>query len=182
MTLDKAELIIHPVRLRILEALLDGPQTTGELAKRLPDIPKSSLYRHIKLLLGGEVIAVAEARMVQGIEEKVYTLNQPPRLKAEDLAVTSAEDHLRYFTTYVITLIQGFADYLTGALELDLITDRVGYNEAIFWASEDEFDAFSDKLNSALQPLLDQKAVPGRRKRKIAVVTHPLKERVKENE
>lgn len=150
----KADLIIHPVRLRILQSLIEGPKTTQEIASELTSVPKSSLYRHLKLLLNERFVEVQDVRLVQGIQEKVYALAQTPRLSSGDLAQATANDHFRYFTIYVTTLLQGFSDYLTANSELDFEADRVGYNEVMFWATPKEFDLFAQSLNQALIPLL----------------------------
>ena len=45
------DLLLHPVRLRILQALLDGhPSTTTQLRQRLPDIAPATMYRHVAVL------------------------------------------------------------------------------------------------------------------------------------
>ena len=108
----KADLLIHPIRLQILQTLTNGSLTTQEISDALPSIPKSSIYRHLRLLLTGGMIKVAETRSVRGIQEKVYRLLQAPHLGPEDVAGLTREDHLGYFTTYTATLLQGFADYL----------------------------------------------------------------------
>lgn len=172
MKISKAELIIHPVRIRIIRALLYGPQTTQELADQLTDVPKSSLYRHIRLLLEGELIDVAETRLVQGIQEKLYQLAQLPRLSRQDMAEIPAEDHLRYFTTFMAILLQGFADYL--AAKPDFEKDIVGYSEVAVWATAEEFQKFSDKMNAALMPLLRHEKQPGRSQYNLATVVFPL--------
>jgi hypothetical protein len=122
------------------------------------------------------MIVVAETRLVNGIQEKVYRLAQRPYLSAEDVAGMTADDHLRTFTNYVMTLLQGFADYLAAAgATPDLLADRVGYTEAIFWATDAELDQFQTALNQALLPLLpNDGGGNGRRRRKIAVVSHPV--------
>ncbi len=43
------ELMIHPVRIRVLGALARRPLTTAELDVEIPDVPRSSLYRHVRL-------------------------------------------------------------------------------------------------------------------------------------
>lgn len=49
------DLLLHPVRIRIVQALLDGSElTTGELTARLGDIPVATLYRHVAKLSAGE--------------------------------------------------------------------------------------------------------------------------------
>ncbi|UCG23539.1 MAG: helix-turn-helix domain-containing protein [Chloroflexota bacterium] len=174
MAINSVELVIHPVRLRILQSLESGEKTTQEIADRLPDVPKSSLYRHLRLLLEGEFVIVAEIRLVQGIQEKVYELSRPARLGAEDVADLTADDHLRYFTTYLMTVLRGFSDYLSESGEIDFIADRVGYSEVSFWATGRELDEFAAQLNRALTPLLENLEGEGRRRRKLAVIGHPL--------
>lgn len=171
MGISKIELIMHPVRLRIVRALLIKPQTTQELAEQLTDVPVSSLYRHLKLLLEGELIGVAETNIVQGIQEKVYELAQMPSLNRTEMAEVSAEDHLRYFTTFMAILLQGFADYLENGP--DFGSDMVGYNEVEVWATPEQFDSFSQKLNAAIMPLLRQEMGDGRKRYKLATVVFP---------
>ena len=176
MSLTKVDLIMHPVRFRILQTLAGANLTTQEIDDRLPDVPKSSIYRHLKLLLAGEMIAIAEKRLVNGIQEKVYRLAQRPYLSADDMTGLTPDDHMRTFTTYVMTLLQGFAHYLDTAGEMpDLLTDRVGYTEVAFWANEAEMDAFQAALNQAILPLLQNDGEEnGRRRHKVALVTHPI--------
>ena len=173
MTIDSVELVIHPVRLRILQSLESGPLTTQQMADLLPDVPKSSLYRHLKLLLEGEFVAVAEIRLVQGIQEKLYELSRPVLLGPEDIAELSTDDHLRYFTTYMMTLLRGFASYLDRPMAIDFVVDRAGYSEVAFWATRQELDTFATKLNEAMTPLLSNKVDKGRQRHKIAIITYP---------
>jgi DNA-binding transcriptional ArsR family regulator len=173
MAMDNVELVIHPVRLRILQCLENESLTTQEIADRLPEVPKSSLYRHLRLLLASDFVDVAEIRVVQGIQEKVYQLSRPARLGADDLAGLTADDHARYFTTYLMTLLRGFSDYLFQSPAIDFVADRTGYSEVTFWASTQELDGFAVKLNEALIPLLENEADEGRSQRKIAIIMHP---------
>ena len=109
---EKADLIIHPVRLRILQILADHSLTTGEISDRMPDVAKSSIYRHLRKLLDGGMVAVSEVKSVKGTEEKVYSCVVPPTILVQDIESMSKEDHLYYFSTYAATLIQGFKRYL----------------------------------------------------------------------
>ena len=174
MKLNKADLIIHPVRLKILQTLTEGPMTTQEISEVLNDIPTSSIYRHLKLLLDGDMVEVAETRPVKGIQEKIYRLAKAPKLSPEDVADFSKEDHLRYFTSYTATLLQGFADYISSSNNPDLVEDRVGYNEVIFYASQEELVTFAQDLNKALLKVVKNKPAEGKQKRKIAIISFPL--------
>lgn len=179
--MNKADLIIHPIRLRILRELSSAELTTQELSERLEDAPTSSIYRHMKLLLDGDLVEVAETRMVKGIQEKTYRLTRPAILGPDDVANWTAADHLGYFTTYALTLIHDFNAYVSSAEEkqgnLDFAADRAGYRELYLYATTAELDAAIGAINAALLPLLQNEAGKGkRRKYKLATILHPMNE------
>jgi DNA-binding transcriptional ArsR family regulator len=174
--MQRANLILHPIRFRILQALAGETLTTQDFADRLPDVPKPSIYRHLRLLREGGMVVVAGVRPIRGVVEKAYRLNQPMRLGVEDMARLSPDDHVRFFQNYAMTLIQGFSDYVHAGeaqAPIDLMADRVGYTEAFLYATLEEFDQFATALNAALLPLLQNQPAEGRRKRKLAIITHP---------
>jgi DNA-binding transcriptional ArsR family regulator len=174
----KVEAIIHPVRLRILLALAGEELTTQEIAEKMAEVPVSSLYRHLKLLLDEGILAVADTRLVKGVQEKVYRVAQSTFLGPADMSDLTPEEHMQYFMNYVLTLLQSFQDYLDRAAgdggAIDLLADRVGYTEVAFWADDAHFDAFGRELNQALLPLLQQPEAPDRRRRKLATITFPV--------
>lgn len=158
-----------------MQSLSARAKTTAEIAVELKDVPVSSLYRHLKLLLDGLMITVVETRMVQGIEEKRYELAQEPRVQHEDLIGAAPEAHLNYFATYLLTLLHGFGRYLEEAADIDYAVDRTGYTEVDLEITVSEFDELSKKLNEAIMPLLKNKPASDRQRRKLAIITFPLK-------
>lgn len=182
MSLTKAEMVIHPVRFRILQALMGETLTTQQIADHLPDVPKSSIYRHLKMLLGGEMIAIVDTQLVNGIQEKRYGLWQRPYLDADDVSDITAADHLRYFTIYILATLRGFADYLESAADengqVDLLADRVGYTEAALYVNPDELNALQQGLSDLLSQFANNQPGNGRHKHKFALITHPVKESI----
>jgi hypothetical protein len=70
-----ADLLLHPVRLRIVEAFLgDRALTTLQLREELPDVPAGSLYRHVAKLVDAGVLSVVGERRVRGAVERTYVL------------------------------------------------------------------------------------------------------------
>ncbi|MFD0472222.1 helix-turn-helix domain-containing protein [Nonomuraea thailandensis] len=60
-------MILHPIRLRIMWALSGGRiRTTSELCESLPDVPKTTLYRHVGLLADAGLLEVAGEQRVRG--------------------------------------------------------------------------------------------------------------------
>jgi DNA-binding transcriptional ArsR family regulator len=174
--MERADLILHPVRFRILEKLVSDQLTTAEIAGQLSDVPKSSIYRHIRLLLDEGMIAVDDTRQIRGVVEKTYRLNQPFHLGAEDVARLTPEEHIGYFRNYIMTVMQGFSSYIQAAgseASINMVTDRAGYTETFFHATPAELDRFGQLLNEAFKLLSENEAGEGRRKHKLVVITHP---------
>ncbi len=172
--MTKVETILHPVRLRVLLAIAQEQLTTQDIANRLPDIPKSSIYRHLKLLLDEGLLEVTETRLVNGIQEKVYQAAQPTFLGADEMAHLTAEDHIRYFTTFAMTLIQDFALYVKSRQPIDMVADRTGYQEHIFWATAEELDAWAMTVRASFAQIMTNPAGNGRSRHKIVTITHPV--------
>ncbi len=177
--MDKStiDLIIHPVRLRILGLLSRRRLTTQQICDTLTGTPCSSVYRHLRLLLDGGLVDVAETRLVNGIEEKVYALKIAPRITdPADMTGLSHEEHLRYFTVFLTELLHGYADYLEHTPVVDMGADRVGFTTFAAYATVEEWDTVGTALNQALLALAPNPPGEGRVLRKIAVLSHPLPE------
>ena len=49
--MDWNELVLHPVRLRVLQHLRSaGEATAKEIATAMEDVPRATVYRHVKAL------------------------------------------------------------------------------------------------------------------------------------
>jgi hypothetical protein len=152
------------------------------MAERMKDIPQATLYRQISRLVRGGLLVVVEERPVRGTLEKVYALNTAasPQFASYEEAVEainrlSKEDHQRYFTTFLLTILDDFARYLSQrhSGQLDLAGDGVGYHKLPLFLSDEEFAAFSTALNQALAPFLRLENTPERRKRLFSTIMMP---------
>ncbi|MDO9084908.1 MAG: helix-turn-helix domain-containing protein [Anaerolineaceae bacterium] len=170
---EKADLIIHPIRLRVMQLLGHKPLTTSELDAMMPDVAKSSLYRHLKKLLDGGFIEIAETHLVKGTEERAYRLLLSPHITQEDVQMMSKDDHLHYFSTYAAGLVQDFKAYLDSQDNLDMLADRAGYSEAVFYASTEEMDELFAPFRERLLALSKHLPQAGRRLRKLVFINHP---------
>src|SRR5260370_28646786 len=136
--MTKADLIIHPVRLRIIQAFGGGRRlTTQELASFVPDVPRASLYRHLNLLVDAGVLAVVEERPVRAIQERVYALvATAANVGPADYTTTDAGDHLRYFGAFLELLRNDFAQYVQSAAPANLAVDCVAYYQMPLFLSD----------------------------------------------
>ncbi|HWO68716.1 MAG TPA: helix-turn-helix domain-containing protein [Umezawaea sp.] len=170
-----ADLLLHPVRMRILQALFDAdPLTTAQLRERLPDIAPATMYRHIAVLAEGGVLEVVEEKRVRGTVERSY------RVRKEEAVVDPAarasmtrDDHRRSFTTFAASLMGDFDRYFNheGA---DPNADGVVYRQAAVWLTDEEFAEMVEEIEHAVISRMDRKR-EGRRRRVVSLVVVPDK-------
>jgi DNA-binding transcriptional ArsR family regulator len=174
MATSRANLVLHPVRMRLLGTLARRQLTARQLSELLPDVPQATLYHHLGTLTHAGLLRVVSERRVRGAVERVYALNEEHvRLSPADLAGASREDHLRYFTTFIAMLLGDFARYLERDGPVDLYADGAGYTETAFYLSDDELAQASAALNQALLPFLSNQPAPHRTRRLLAIITFP---------
>jgi hypothetical protein len=169
-----ADLLLHPVRLRIVQAFLgDRALTTTQLRAELPDVPAGSLYRHVAKLVDGGVLAVVSERRVRGALERTYVLRtSAARLSAKDIATMSRDEHRQAFLAFVAGLI-GDVDRYLAREEIDPLRDGASYNLAAMWLDDAELAELARELYIVLQPRTANPPKPGRKRRILATVLLP---------
>jgi hypothetical protein len=169
-----ADLLLHPVRLRIVQAFLgDRPLTTSALSAELADVPAGSLYRHVARLVEAGVLAVVAERRVRGALERTYVLRlSAATVGMDDLAAMSADDHRQAFMAFVAGLLGDFDRYLARG-DIDLLRDGVSYRLAGLWLDDAEYAELMRDLTRVLQPRLANPPAPGRRRRLLGSVLLP---------
>lgn len=176
----RADLVLHPIRLRIVQAFLgDRALTTTQLRNELPDVPPASLYRQVARLVEGGVLSVVAERRVRGTQERTYILRTAAaNVGFDDLAKMSSEDHRQAFLTFVAGLIADFDSYLARP-KIDLVRDGVSYRLMGLWLTDQELAELGRELFSALQPRLVNAPKRGRKRRILATVLLPATENVR---
>jgi hypothetical protein len=171
------DLLLHPVRLRIVQAFLgDRALTTSGLRSELPDVPPASLYRHVARLVDAGVLAVVAERRVRGAVERTYVLRQSAAsVSLDEVEAMGVEEHRRAFMAFVAGLLADFDRYLDRD-DADPLRDGVGYRLAGLWLDDTEFDELMRELARVLQPRLANPPKPGRRRRILGSVLLPGEE------
>ncbi|AGZ39567.1 helix-turn-helix domain-containing protein [Actinoplanes friuliensis] len=168
-----ADLALHPVRIRILRALAGARLTTHDLVPLLPDIPHATLYRHLSTLVKGDLIQVVEERRIRGAVERVYALATPGApMDPAALATATPDDHARYFTAFMSSLLSEFSRYLARD-RVDFAADGAGYQQLMLHLSDEELARFAADLGQVIGPLLANKPGEGRVPRLLATILLP---------
>ncbi len=173
---SKIKAMLHPIRMRIIQALLEGKEmTAGEMAEKLQDIPQASLYRHINALLKEEILTVVSENRIRGTLEKVFSLSATlESTTAKEVEEASREDHFNYFFSFVMGLLGEYEEYLQGET-INLREDGVSFRQCSVHLSDEEFMAFMKDMGEKLTTAMKNEPGENRRLRTIANVVIPSK-------
>lgn len=168
---DSADLLLHPVRLRIVQAFLgDRALTTSQLREELSDIPPASLYRHVARLVEAQVLQVVAERKVRGTVERTYVLRlAAAAIGPDEVAAMSPDEHRQAFMAFVAGLMADADRYLRRP-DVDPIRDKVAYRLGGMWLTDAEYDELLQDLARVLVPRAANGPKPGRRRRILATV------------
>jgi DNA-binding transcriptional ArsR family regulator len=179
--MTKADLILHPIRMRVIIALHDRKLTPKQLVAELKDVAPATLYHHLNLLTDAGITRVVEERLVRGtLHEKVYTLSDASTiLSLDEIACASKDELSHYFLVFVSKLIGDHARYLD-LKERGYYTDA-GYHQHPVYLSDEEFVQFRQDLGAALLPWLKKEPAPGRRRHLLTTILIPELESERQN-
>jgi hypothetical protein len=169
-----ADLLLHPVRLRIWQAFMgDRALTTTKLKEELPDVPVATLYRQVARLVDGGVLNIVDEHRVRGSLERTYVLrNHASTIGFDELEKMTPDEHRRAFMGFVAGLLSDFDRYVEQQ-DVDYLRDRVGYRMAAMWLDDAELDELIREIIRITQPRLGNTPRSGRRRHILATVMMP---------
>lgn len=167
------DLLIHPVRLRIVQALVGRSLTALELVEQLGDIPQATIYRHVRALAEGGVLEVTDERPVKGGTERSWTVTGASAVVgAEEVRGIGAEAHQRHFTTFLGTLLGAFSRAVD-RLDGDPADAPIGYRTTPLWLDDAEMADLLARLRDVVGAAVRNGPAPGRRRHLLATVLMP---------
>ena len=171
-----ADLLLHPVRLRIVKAFLgDRALTTAQVAAELTDVPAGSIYRHVSLLVDSGVLQVVSERRVRGAVERTYTLRLlAARMMPDEVAAMTLDEHAEAFMAFVAGLLGDFDRYLAGTPTPG--RDGADYRIAAMWLTDTEFAELLRDVSAVMLPRLANLPGSERRRRLLYTVFLPATE------
>lgn len=174
--MTNAKLLLHPDRLRIVEAFLGNRElTTADLRAELPDIPPASLYRHLARLIDAGAIDVVAERKVRGTVERTYAKRGRLNVSPDDAATLSRDELRQTFLGYVATLLADIDRYLERD-DIELRRGGATFRIAALWLTDEELSDLAVKYLKLLQPYLNRPATPERVRRIVRTIVLPASE------
>lgn len=171
MDLKILDTLMDPVDGKILlEIHMRSKASVRQLCEACPQIPRSTMYRHLARLQKDGLVAVVETVQKRGAVEKTYAIVDSA--VQADPGVFDKEMVMSTFVQYCLTSISELRRYLdsTDAEVKDL---RCGFSAIPVCASDDELQRILMSINRILSELAANPATSDRRMYTVGVVTMP---------
>jgi DNA-binding transcriptional ArsR family regulator len=172
-----ADLLLHPVRLRIVKAFLgDRALTVKQLAAEMPDVPAGSIYRHVTRLTDAGVLHVVAEQRVRATTERTYALRMyAAQMQPDEIAAMTLDEHVNAFLAYIAGLLGDFDRYIASEPERPG-EDGAGYKVAAMWLTDAELTDYLREFTAITQPRLANAPDGERRRRMLYTVLLPAPE------
>ena len=167
MKKDYMEACMNSTRQRIIQVVMIEKETTAaKIGEELPDIPRASLYRHIKILLDAEILVVVKEVFKRGSMEKTYAI-------AEKEPYGSTNEEYNSLIQSALMGLQGeFHRYFNGE-NPDPKRDLLTVASASLVLSDEEMMEFITAYGQLIQKYMKNKPQEDRKVRKVTFVVSP---------
>ena len=161
------EACMNSTRQRIIQVIMIKKEaTSAEIGEELQDIPRASLYRHIKVLLDAKIITVVKEEFKRGSVEKTYAI--APQMPYDN----TNEEYNSLIQSALMGLQGDFYRYFNGD-NPDPQRDLLTVGTASLMMSDEEMMEFIKAYGNLLQKYMSNKPVEGRTGRQVTLVISP---------
>jgi len=167
------EIMLNSVRMRIIQELASEQSITAtELCEKMSDVPRTTLYRHISILINNNILSVVSEKKIRGSLERTIALNIPEITKHN-----TVENAAQNAFGFLMCNYAKFHNYFSGE-NPDPAKDRIFLNNTVLMMSDTEFDQFLMELRELLVKY-NFESVEGRKIRDISTISSPVEENKK---
>ncbi len=164
---DINEVMLNPVRMRIIQELSTRRSITAtELCEKISDVPRTTMYRHISILLDNNILSVVSEKKIRGSLERTLALNTGEISKNNTLEKASQNA-----LGFLMNRYARFHNYFSGE-NPNTGRDKLFMNSTILMMNDNEFDQFLSELRELLIKYSFQNT-DGRKARDISIISAP---------
>lgn len=168
---DLSQVLLNPIRSRIIQYLaLNNEATAGDISSFISDVPRTTLYRHLKILLDHNVIVVVAENRVRGSVERTYSLNTK-KLSEEN----TVENATRNAFSFLMKIYADYERYFSNK-DADPFRDKIFLSNVSLLLSDEEFDQLLGEINQLLRAQLNNEPNENRKQRSLSFITTPCEE------
>lgn len=170
---DMNEVMLNPVRIRVIQELaIRRSITATELCEKISDVPRTTIYRHINILLDNNILTVVSEKKIRGSLERTLALNVEEISKNNTLKNATGNAF-----SFLMNKYAGFHNYFSGERP-DPAKDKIFFNNSVLMMNDNEFDQFLSELRVLLIKYSFEVA-NGRKARDISIISSPVEDNKK---
>lgn len=160
------ELFLHPIRIRIIQLVASSKSmTVSSIADSMEDIPRSTIYRHVKILSDNHALIVVKEEKVRGTYEREYAFNYE--------MMNSQENHAdEAVFSFLMKLLFDFNDYFKNE-NVDPVKDQIFLSKNTILLSDEEFENFKEDIYEVVKKYLHFSMKDERKERNISIISSP---------
>lgn len=164
--MELSKVMLNSARLRIMQYIcVHGRVNTAAIVDALSDIPRATIYHHIKILEESKLIEVVEEKRVRNTTEKIYA--------ARITDVTAIGDNpIQLSAAFHTELMQEFSRYFSSQ-DVDIKRDQVFFSSACLSVTDEEYMQLLGELKDLIVRYSDFSKTPERRLRKLSLISSP---------
>lgn len=170
MQKDIYSIMLNPTRMRIVQTFAaHNTMTANDICGIISDVPRTTLYRHINILIGADVLSVVKERKVRGSIERTLALNIDELSKQN-----KAEDIPQQAFKFLMNIYRKFEKYFGGTNHVPKV-NKVFFNNTVMMMTDQEFDQFLSDMQAVFVKYNFEMA-DGRKPRDISIISAPPEE------
>lgn len=164
---------VDPIKGKImLEVSSAGTASVKYLCERCPDVPRSTMYRHLSKLEKEGLLEVVSTRRVRGTVEKTYRfVGITSDYQNDEL---SREMVMRLFAQYCMKFFEEFENNLPEKVSKSNPT-VMAFTAAPVFATDDEMMRFTESVGRMISALSENKATEDRNAHTVGFMITPPK-------
>ena len=165
--------MLNPVRMRIIQEISTRQSITStELCERISDVPRTTMYRHINILLDNNILSVVSEKKIRGSLERTLALNIGEISKNNTL-----ENASQNALGFLMNKYARFHNYFSGE-NPDHAKQKIFLNNTVLMMDDNEFDKFLLELRGLLIKY-NFEVSNERKARDISIISSPVEENEK---
>lgn len=166
-----ADVVMHPVRLRIVQQLGGRELTTAALRDALPDVTQATLYRHVAALVEADILTVVAERRVRGTVERTFALGERvAHVDRRELRAMSDAQLRGSFLTFLGHVADDFDRFISA--DEPTLRDLLGFGQTNLYVNEEDLARIQAGLGELLAPYQTDRA-DGRQRVSLATALIP---------
>ena len=161
------DIMLNSTRMRIVQTLVSRENmTANEICQVINDVPRTTLYRHINILIEANILTIVAERKIRGSMERTLALN------INELSATpNLENIPKQAFGFLMRIYAKFEHYFCKDDSVPA-NNKIFFNNTVMMMDDCEFDQFLSELQRLLVKY-HYEVADGRKPRDISIISAP---------